>query len=533
MRLIVVFLIIHIFWISHAQVVNPKIWYIGYQTPFRKDTNALDTDPILKQIGSTILNFKNNPITLSRHAYALSHGACNVQLYDVKDSLILYSNGSKIFNGKHRLIEGGDSLSYGSDWATSPFAGNYFGEYIISIFNNAMIALPSVKSQNQYYLISVFIPVGTAFHQKIVYTLVDMSLNGGRGKVIEKEVVLKTGKFAEAITACKHGNGRDWWIIGREYGKKNFSIFLLDSSGIKLKLDNQLSGWDLADVNLEKGNHTNRFSYDGSMFASFTHLGAELFDFNRCNGFLTNRREITLPISDTLTYAGGGGFSPNNKLLYVGNTQKYYQVDIFNGLKMRKIATNDGYRDTPMGQTGGIETNFGLPQLAADGKLYMNTTSTTRYLHVIENPNDTGILCNFKQHAVKLLTFNNGLPKYPNYELGAVADKCGESEILDNEIEKIEVYPNPASDYVEISPSAVIPPSTVMLNLFQHPTFTLTNLLGQSFSPHIIPASTVIPAQAGISLDIRSLPTGIYLLHIRDKNDNLIKTERIVIQRDQ
>jgi hypothetical protein len=84
----------------------------------------------------------------------------------------------------------------------------------------------------------------------------------------------------------------------------------------------------------------------------------------------------------------------------------------------------------------------------------------------------------------------------------------------------IVISPNPASDYIEISPS------TVMLNLFQHPTFTLTNILGQSFSP------PVIPTQAGISLDVRSLTEGIYILQIRDKNDNLVKTERIVIQRD-
>jgi Secretion system C-terminal sorting domain len=510
MRLILVFLFIYTFWISHAQVVNPKIWYIGYQTDLKKDTLTPDTAFYIKPHGATILNFKQNPVGITRFGYSLSLGACNVQLYDKNDSLILYSNGSKIFNGKHRLIEGGDSLSYGSDWATSPFAGTYYGEFVIRVFNNAMVALPSVKSKNQYYLISVYIPVGTAFHQKIVYSLVDMSLNGGRGKVIEKEVVLKTGKFAEAITACKHGNGRDWWIIGREYGKKNFSIFLLDSTGIKLKLENQLSGWEFPSVNLEQGNHTNRFSYDGSMFASFTHLGVELFDFNRCNGFLTNRREITLPISDTLTYAGGGGFSPNNKLLYVGNTQKYYQVDIFNGLKMRKIATNDGYRDTPMGQTGGIETNFGLPQLAADGKLYMNTTSTTRYLHVIENPNDTGILCDFKQHAIKLLTFNNGLPKYPNYELGPVADKCGESGITDNEIEKIEVYPNPAISHISLSGFSIAKPIQ----------YRVYNILGQELKQ----------GETAKEIDLSSLSNGHYFITLTDDRFRQV-TKRVEVRR--
>ncbi len=156
MRLIVVLLFINLFWISHAQVVNPKIWYIGYQTEFKKDTSTPDTDFYITQHGSTILNFKNNPITLTRFGYSLSLGACNVQLFDKNDSLILYSNGSKIFNGKHRLIEGGDSLSYGSDWATSPFAPNendlkiaYLDSYVTDLLdknNKVAIAVAAISN---------------------------------------------------------------------------------------------------------------------------------------------------------------------------------------------------------------------------------------------------------------------------------------------------------------------------------------------------------------------------------------------------
>ena len=211
-------------------------------------------------------------------------------------------------------------------------------------------------------------------------------------------------------------------------------------------------------------------------------------------------------------------------MIYTGDINYYYQVDIFNGLKLRKIATYDGFRDTPQGQTGGIKTFLGHIQLASDGKIYMSTIETTRYLHAIENPNDTGILCNFKQRAVKLLTFNNGLPHYPNYELGAVADKCGESGITDNEIEKIEVYPNPASDFVEISPSTVIQ-SRYISGLIRNLSFTLTNLLGQQTSP------LVEVTNRGHRIDTRSLPEGIYLLQVSDKNHNLIKTERLVITR--
>ena len=272
-----------------SQIINPRIWYLGYQSVDKRDTTSPDTEPKILSFGANVLDFRKSPIKITRNGYALSLLACSVQLFDKNDSLILYSNGSKIFNGKHRLVEGGDSLSYGSDWVTSPMAGNYFGEYLVGVYSNAMIALPSVKNSKQYYFISLFISKDIAINYKIVYSLVDMTLNGGKGKVIEKEVLIKNGNFAPAIEACKHGNGRDWWIITREYGKKSFVVMLLDSTGIKVVSEPFISSWDLADGGGTYKGNANRFSWDGTMFVSFTHLGAELFNFNRCTGALSNR----------------------------------------------------------------------------------------------------------------------------------------------------------------------------------------------------------------------------------------------------
>lgn len=134
--------------------------------------------------------------------------------------------------------------------------------------------------------------------------------------------------------------------------------------------------------------------------------------------------------------------------------------------------------------------------------------SYTHYLQSIENPNDTGILCNFKQHSVKLLTFNSGLPHYPNYELGSVADKCGESGIKDNEMEKIEVYPNPASEYVQIMSDS---PIDCMVDIY--------NSMGQK----------VLSSRDG-RIDVSALNNGIYLLKILDKRDRIF-IKKIRIQR--
>ncbi|MEZ4988227.1 MAG: hypothetical protein R2795_24900 [Saprospiraceae bacterium] len=44
--------------------------------------------------------------------------------------------------------------------------------------------------------------------------VVDMSANNGNGRVVEKDFPLIVDTLdAGKITACRHGNGRDWWIV--------------------------------------------------------------------------------------------------------------------------------------------------------------------------------------------------------------------------------------------------------------------------------------------------------------------------------
>jgi hypothetical protein len=482
---------------------------VGYQSSER-DTLKPDTGWILKQFGSTILDFRFNPYAINRYPYTLSDGFTFI--FNKSDSLILYSNGSKIFNGKHRLIEGGDSLSYGSDWKTSPFAGNYFAEYNISLNPMAMVGLPSIKNTNQYYLISVFAPSDT-INYKLVYSIVDMSLNGGRGKVIEKERILKYGDFTEGLTACKHGNGRDWWIIAREYGNKVYTIILLDSNGLKIKSEQPISNWDLSERNAGKFNFVNKFSWDGKYYASINFKGVEIFDFDRCTGLISNRRIINIPQNDT-TANYSICFSKNNKYLYANSLHTIYQIEVSN-MNIEQVASLMPYFDsTDDGKILPVPTVFGFTQLATDGRIFISSTSSSRHLSVIENPENKGLACNVIQQHIKLLTWTTGLPNYPNYELGAVADKCGESRIADNEIEKIEVYPNPVSEFLVVSGQKLAGISIEMYNL-----------LGQKMSP------SIEAKNQGYRLGVQTLPEGIYLLQVSDKNHNLIKTERLVISR--
>lgn len=59
-----------------------------------------------------------------------------------------------------------------------------------------------------------------------------MNLNGGLGSVISKNYILINDSMnVGKIAACKHGNGRDWWIVIHRVNTNRFFKFLLTPYG--------------------------------------------------------------------------------------------------------------------------------------------------------------------------------------------------------------------------------------------------------------------------------------------------------------
>ena len=51
----------------------------------------------------------------------------------------------------------------------------------------------------------------------VLYVFIDLSYNGGLGKVIQKNVQLQNFPVNDGLAAVKHGNGRDWWVVHRKW----------------------------------------------------------------------------------------------------------------------------------------------------------------------------------------------------------------------------------------------------------------------------------------------------------------------------
>jgi hypothetical protein len=497
-------------------------WILGTNGGL-SDSTQLDTGD-WKLFGNNIINFNTNPFFISRQFKALDLFNNITSICDsTSGQLLFYSNGSKIFNFNHRLMENGDSMNFGVDWREDT---SYYSSHRQGFYGESNMIIPHQINKNQYYYLGVKYNYSNILNNiqkpwdKLVYSIIDMSLNGSTGKVIKKEILIDSGNFSSSVSMTRHANGKDWWILVRNYESNCYSKYLLDASGFR-KYPNECIGWFLSILKLDSAKYvtSSRFSPDGYKFASYSYKGIELYEFDRCDGKLYNRQETPYPItlnSDT-SEAGFGSicFSPNSLFLYATYPIYIYQYETELGkfnISKTTVAKYDGFywKSNPNDTSNaGWNTLFGNIQIAPDNKIYISSLyQATPYFHVIDNPNQKGYFCNLKQHNLKLLTTNAGLPNYPFYQLktGACRKSSIESTVIENEI---LIYPNPVINYLKVN--------SEQKNL----NIEIYNLLGQQvLSEKIIDV-----------VNISYLNRGIYMVQIMDSRGNVMKKERLVIER--
>ena len=97
-----------------------------------------------------------------------------------------------------------------------------------------------------------------------------------------------------------------------------------------------------------------------------------------------------------------------------------YSPDIFESEVT--VAKYDGFISPGPDSVQNYPTRFFQMQLAPNDKIYVNIPNVvSRFLHVIDQPNEKGIACNVLQHEIQLPYFNwVKMPNFPNYRLGAL-----------------------------------------------------------------------------------------------------------------
>ncbi len=377
-----------------------NLWYMGYDNSAGLPWGGFNIDFISS---SPVINYIGyRPLDLSR---------AHANISDSSGNMLFYTNGYDIADATDTIMLNGDNISP---------SGIRINEPNGLPVPQACLIIPEPNSNHLFYLFHS-VPDYAPFYSRtlhLYYSEIDMSLNNGKGAVTSnKNVVLISDTINMGkITACKHGNGRDWWIVCMQTNTDLIYKFLVTPNGINGPYTQNIG------INRINGFGQVKFSPDGKkfayLFANYTTTGnLEVFDFDRCTGQFTNPIHLIIPQSNG--YGGGVEFSSNSNLLYVCNIDSVYQYDITNpNLASTKIvvAAWDGfYSPQPP-----FATVFDNAELASNGKIYITTGNGTFHIHVINNPDSLGLACGLVQHAIQLPAYYfNTLPNHPNYFLGA------------------------------------------------------------------------------------------------------------------
>ncbi len=355
-KYIYTFVLLHVFNTSICQK-QANIWYFG-------QNSGLDFNSGIAQV-------------LEDGALSTFEGVSSIS--DYNGNLLFYTDGMTVYNKNHSIMSNGSGL-----------AGH-------SSSTQSGVIVPLPLSGTRYLVFTVDYVYNSG---DLCFSVVDMSLNGGLGAVVIKNTFLQTSS-AEKITAVKHSNEQDIWIVIHERGNNVFRSYLVTKDGVAASSVESHSGPSLG-TNGEQGYL--KISPDGSTLAmaSYHDRRIDVSAFNNSTGQVTHRFGFDYPDA---TY--GVEFSKDSKLLYASvsyDLKQIYQIHLSNQTNIL-IATLGSALP-------------GALQLGPDGKIYVarynRPTNATKYLGVINNPDIAGIGCNYVDEAIYLKSGSStaGLPTF-------------------------------------------------------------------------------------------------------------------------
>lgn len=392
-------------------------------------TRAQYTDRYWAFGDSAGINFKNLSNPQPANSILRVRGTC-ASICDSAGDLLFYCgspnwiewldplgpiNFGYVINKNHQTMHSGDSL------ATT-------GWY------QEMVIVPMPGNDSLFYLF--YAGVANPTHG-MYYSVVDINYNSGQGRVIQKNVRLRNDTLCDGITAVRHGNGRDWWVIVRSWKltyTNDITVYLVDPTGVTAMPTQFIGTPTIGD-----GFYRLKFNREGTHLYNVSASGIiGRFDFNRCTGLFSNFVEYA-GLNSPYFYYWGFEVSLDESKLYTSQIYQTGNQDTAYILQFDLNAPNFlASADTIYTYTW--PDNPGLLEMGPDGKIYVavnwtgpdtcfdylycygNFNLTNSTLSVINHPDSAFPACDYQSYGFYLGGHKAyiGLPNNHNYELGAL-----------------------------------------------------------------------------------------------------------------
>ena len=443
--------------------------------------------------------------------------------------LLLYSNGEQVWGRDHRVMPNGSAL-LGSSYVTQ-----------------GALVVPMPDDPARYYLFTLKAwgvalnppqPVAS-YAGRLAYSVVDLRQNNGLGDVVaqSKNRVVATG-LNEKLTAVRHANGRDYWVLCHEWQSNVFLVASVNAAGIgpfnryavgpAQPVDTMSSSFQ------DQAKGVLRASPDGRKLAYGVLTGAVsgalpafgLYDFDPTTGAVSNFVNL-----GTLRDAYGPCFSPDNSKLYVPNFGRTTDRRHYNIISQYDLLAGDAAAIAASGQSiilGNPATNINSlsgdnvlyqMQNGPDGRVYgasgyrsngpdEQSGDDRNVFFVINRPNARGFACDVQYRRFDFggRYGNPGLPNFMQHYFNGLVPSL---DAFTCDPLHAEVFPNPTADVFHVRlPGTCLQPYTL----------TLYDILGRKiFTQKVASAASEVP------ISVAALASGLYAVELCFAQQRIVK----------
>ncbi len=326
-----------------------------------------------------------SPVTHTGSQMVAVSGCASIS--DSMGNLLFYSNGIDVWNRNNQKMPNGTGLYGAQNQNCSqsalivPFPGSSYMFYLFTVDGRQPLPSP-------YY--------------GLRYSLVNMNLDGSLGDVTLKNQPVPYGdKAFGRLTAVRHANNKDIWVITRLYNDDRYISYQVTESGINPNPVLSPTGRYIPISNIFEGYI--KISGDSR------HLICINDDVNKNERCLFNSSTGTIEFLFEFENGGrpvGAEMSSDGTYLYISpdvSSQKLRQFDLS---KMDKTSFQESVVEIGDGTSGAL-------QIAPDGKIYGCQVGTS-FLSVINSPDSAGLSCNYQKNAIQTVSGEVmfGLPQF-------------------------------------------------------------------------------------------------------------------------